>query len=333
MMVTNRSASASGPGSNQSYGVDGSFSFFQNLIAGAYWARTATTGVRGDDQSYQGRVDYNADRYGARAEVLSVGLNFRPEVGFTRRTNLTRSFGELRFSPRPTRIKSVRKFTWSGSGDYIVNGSGAVDSRLWIGRFGTEFHNSDQISIDVTRDYERLVQPFTPAGSPSAIAPGSYTFGDVSAAYTLGAQRRVSGTIAARSGRYYDGTIRSLSFGVAGMSQGRVSIVPQLSVEPGVSLTRIELPGGAFTTKLVRARTDFAFTPLMFVSALVQYNSADRALSSNLRFRWEYLPGSELLVVYTDEYDRTDERFATPTLVRGLKNRAFVVKATRLLRF
>jgi len=65
----------------------------------------------------------------------------------------------------------------------------------------------------------------------------------------------------------------------------------------------------------------------MFVSALVQYSSSDSSFSSNLRFRWEYLPGSELFVVYTDERD---------TLQRGfpdLKNRAFVIKINRLLRF
>ena len=35
----------------------------------------------------------------------------------------------------------------------------------------------------------------------------------------------------------------------------------------------------------------------MFLSALLQYGSADRTFSSNLRFRWEYRPGSELFVV------------------------------------
>ena len=46
----------------------------------------------------------------------------------------------------------------------------------------------------------------------------------------------------------------------------------------------------------------------MFASALLQYSSADRAFSSNLRFRWEYAPGSELFVVYTDERDTTRRR-------------------------
>ena len=68
-------------------------------------------------------------------------------------------------------------------------------------------------------------------------------------------------------------------------------------------------------------------TPFLFVSGLVQYNSSTRTLSSNVRFRWEYQPGSELFVVYTDERDTLKPGYP------DLRNRAFVVKATRLLRF
>jgi hypothetical protein len=112
-----------------------------------------------------------------------------------------------------------------------------------------------------------------------------------------------------------------------------VSILKQFSVEPTFSLTRIVLPATTFTTTLTRARVDYGFSPLMFVSGLLQYSSADRAVSTNLRFRWEYAPGSELFFVYTDERATPDDRFDTPTTVRGLKNRVFVVKANRLLRF
>jgi len=332
VIATNRSVSALGTGSNQAYGVDGSFGLSRDLSLGAYWARTATTGMRGDDQSYEGRFDYNADRYGARVEHLSVGANFNPEVGFTRRTDFNRSFAELRFSPRPAGIRSVRKFTWSGSGEYIETGPGSVDSRVWQGHFGTEFESSDQLSLDVARTHEVLRTPFTPAGSPVPIAPRDYSFSDVSASYQFGAQRRVSGTIALRVGEYYNGTIRSLTVGPGGNSPGRVSVHRQLSVEPTFSISRIELPDASFTTRLARARVDYAFTPLMFASGLLQYSSADRAFSTNVRFRWEYAPGSELFVVYTDERETGDDGLS-PTAVRGLKNRAFVVKLNRLLRF
>jgi len=332
-MVTNRSLSVSDTGSNQSYGVDGTFGFLQDITTGGYWARTKTSNRTGDDQSYDGRFEYNADRYGARTEYLKVGRNFNPEVGFTRRIGFDRTFGELRFSPRPTRLTSVRKFTYSGSGEYFTNGAGRVDTRIWLGHFGAELENSDAISLDYTRDYELLVQAFTPAGSPTSIPPGGYTFDSYSASYGFGAQRSVSGNIAVVAGNYYDGTIKSVSFGLGAFTPGRVSILPQLSAEPAFSLTRFDLRGGSYTAQLWRTRVDYGFSPLMFASALLQYNSADRAVSTNLRFRWEYRPGSELFIVYTDERDTTPERNATPTTVRGLKNRAFVVKMNRLLRF
>ena len=89
----------------------------------------------------------------------------------------------------------------------------------------------------------------------------------------------------------------------------------------------------SWQTRLARLRVDYGFSPLMFASALLQYNSADRAFSTNLRYRWEYAPGSEIFLVYTDERDTTPDGFAPPPAVRGLKNRAFVVKVNRLFRY
>ena len=50
-------------------------------------------------------------------------------------------------------------------------------------------------------------------------------------------------------------------------------------------------------------------TPLMFVSALMQYNSGINAVSTNARFRWEYRPGSELFVVYNEERNTLTRSF------------------------
>jgi hypothetical protein len=68
-------------------------------------------------------------------------------------------------------------------------------------------------------------------------------------------------------------------------------------------------------------------TPRMSASALIQYNSTASAVSSNIRFRWEYTPGSDLFVVLTDNRD------TAPTGFPELRNRAFLVKFTRLFRF
>ena len=258
----------------------------------------------GDDQSYQGRFEYNADRYGARAEYPAVGRNFNPEVGFTRRADFRRSFGELRFSPRPTRIKSVRKFTWSGIGRVHRQRRGVGDARIWTGHFITRAREQRPV-LDRRHAATTSVlrQPFIPAGSTVAIAPGGYTFGDVAVAYAFGAQRRVSGTIAVRAGDYYDGTIRSVTLRPGPLAPGRVSILQQFSLEPTLSVTRIALPDGSFTTRLARARVDYGFSPLMFASGFFSTAPPTAPSAPTCAFAGSTRPGSELFLVYTDERD------------------------------
>jgi len=152
-MFTNRSDAVAAPGSNQGYGVDAAFSFFQNVGVGAYYARTETSGLTGDDDSYQGVVDYGADRYGAHLEYLKVGDNFNPEVGFVARDNFRRTYGTLRFSPRPTSIKAVRKFSYQANFDNFVNGAGTLETRIESGQFTTEFENSDGFTLSATREF------------------------------------------------------------------------------------------------------------------------------------------------------------------------------------
>ena len=101
-------------------------------------------------------------------------------------------------------------------------------------------------------------------------------------------------------------------------------------MEPSLSLNWIDLPGGSFRTDLLRGRVTYTFTPRTFASGLFQYNSTTRALGTNLRLRWEYSPGSELFVVYTEEQELDPLR---PSRSLALRNRAFVVKVNRLFRF
>ncbi len=325
-MFTNRNrSSVTAGGDNQAFGLDAALGFHQNLSLGGYYARTETTGRTGDNESFQGKFDWVPDRYGVSASVLKVGKDFNPEVGFLRRTDFTRSFASGRFSPRPRNMRAVRKFTFEGSLEYFENGAGAVESRQQTGRFNVELDNSDTVNVEANVNYDLLLTAFTPAGG-KAIPAGGYHYNDVSLSYSMGQQRRLSGHLSVNLGEYYNGTIKTVS-----LSQGRLSILKQLSVEPRVSISRIELPNGAFTTRLFSARSDYGFSPRMFASALLQYSSVDRTFSSNMRFRWEYRPGSEFFVVWTDEQDTNpldprDGRFT-------LKNRALVVKMTRLFRF
>ena len=323
MMVTNRSQSTVVPGeSNLAYGADAAFSFFQNVSFGGYYSKSNVEGKNDDNQSYQGRFDYAADRYGAQLQFLDVGVNYKPEVGFVSRYGFDRTYASARFSPRPrTHFKRVRQFTYQGSLEYIENAVGQLETRNQTGRFAVEQQNSDIFIVEGGSNYELLVEPF-PIAPGVRIPKGSYNFNDVTFSYQMGQQRRLSGTLMYQTGQFYDGTINAYGFTTA-----RYAILKQWSVEPSVQINDVKLPAGDFVTKLIRARTDYGFSSRMFVSGLMQYSSTGSLFSSNFRFRWEYRPGSELFVVYTDERDTTRPGYPE------LRNRAFVVKVNRLVQF
>ena len=319
-IFTGRSVSTKGPGSNEVYGLDAAFSFYDNVNFNGYYARSQTPGLVGDEVSYQAAFTYNGDLYAFQVDHLLVGDNFNPEIGFLRRNDFRRTFTTAQYSPRPA-LRAVRQFTFGGSLDYIENGAGQVETRLAQARFRTEFENSDRLSLDVQQSHELLEQPFRIA-SDVTIPIGAYDFRDVFASYSLGQQRRLSGTLSLQRGEFFGGDITAV-----GYRRGRIEVTPQLSFEPSISINRIDLPEGRFTATLVTSRVTYTLTPRMFFGGLLQYNSSSDSLSTNLRLRWEYQPGSELFVVYNDQRDT--ELRGTPML----ENRALVVKFTRLFRF
>ena len=321
VMFTGRSIGLRGTGTNEAYGVDGTFGFFDDLTINTYWARTQTDGLSGEDISYRGQLDYAGDRYGVQLEHLLVGDNFNPEVGFVRRDDMRRSFGLFRFSPRPASIRSIRRFSWTGSLAYVENGSGQVETREGDGEFAIEFENSDQFSIGHSRTFEFLPQPF-PIAPDVTLPVGGYDFASTRVGYNFGSQRAVSGNVSVEHGSFFSGDKTAV-----GVSQGRVNVTPQVSIEPNYSVNWVDLAEGSFTTHLLGTRVTYTVTPLMFASALLQYNSSIDAVSANVRFRWEYQPGSELFVVFNEERDTSVHR------LRVLTNRAVIVKVNRLFRF
>ena len=321
-LFTNRSKSTQVDGTNQVYGVDGNFNFGQTTNFGGFYAQSRTPGLNSDNESYVGRANYAGDKYGLGGEYIVVGDNFNPEVGLVRRDDFRRYSTTARFSPRPQSIDWIRQFRLDGGYQRIEGlGSGILETEIWTTGFNVEFENSDQTGVLGATNFERLDEPLR-VSSDVSIPVGDYDFNSVTFQYSFGGQRRVSGSMSFEVGEFYDGTIRALRF-----RRGRISVLDQFSVEPSVSYNDVKLPAGDFTTTVVGLRADYAFTPLMFVGGLVQYDSDSDSFSSNLRFRWEYAPGSEFFAVYTDELTTVGSGFPE------LENRAFVLKINRLFRF
>ncbi|MEQ1898682.1 MAG: DUF5916 domain-containing protein [Vicinamibacterales bacterium] len=309
---------------NLTVGVDTNIGLGLHAI-NAYLAKTSTPGRSGEDFSYMAAYDFPGDRYGASGQRLVVGKNFNPEMGFLRRQDFQTTAASFRFSPRPrrgnARLKAFRKFSYSTAADYTTDNEGRLQSRSVSGSFNADLMNGGGFSGGVDREFEGLTAQFQIA--PGVRIPvGGYGFTRYRAGVSLPPSFRVRGNISANLGDFYDGTRQTLTY------TGRVEVTKQFTIEPTLSLNRVRLPAGAFTTNLVQSRISYTFTPRTTLGTLVQYNSSARAVSANVRFRWEYIPGSDLFVVYTE--GRTT---AVPDRFADLQNRTFVVKLTRLLRY
>jgi hypothetical protein len=178
--------------------------------------------------------------------------------------------------------------------------------------------NSDSGSVEYQRTFEHLDKPFE-ISKGIFVPVGGYNYERVSAIYVFGPQRPVSGTISARQGSFYEGHRTEAEY------SGNVKFGSRLTLEPRVSFNWIDLPQGSFTTRLVSTRASLPFSPRMIFGALVQYNTSNQTLAANLRFHWEYQPGSDFFVVFNEGRDTVG--------AYDVQNRSFTVKLTRLLRF
>ncbi len=319
ILATRRDPASRVAGENVAAGLDASLWLSRNLNVLGYYAETRTPNRPGDDRSYRARFDYDADLFGLQVERQAVGEDFNPEIGFMRRSGFVESLAQLRISRRPRSLASIRKLNYEAGLDYITSGEQRLENRHARFALRTDMQSGDTWNVVYTREFEFLADRFEIA-TGRFVPAGAYHSANVRGTYTLGTQRRVSGDISVMRGSLYNGDRTDLSY------RGRVELTPQLSLEPGVSFNWIDVPGARFTAKLLTARTMFTFSPRMFVAALLQYNSTNRLMTTNLRFRWEYRPGSDVFLVYSDGRDTFGRGFPL------LSNRGVTLKVTRLFR-
>jgi hypothetical protein len=321
-LFTRRSHSRVADGSNETYGLDGNVSLGDVFVSG-YYAETRTEGRTTADESYRGAFSYSGDLFGASLGYLRVGENFNPELGFLRRRAFRATTADANLNLRPE-SDLIRRIGFGAGTEYVENDvDGYVESRESRASVTFEFESSDAIDVGFNDTYEYLDANFRIADG-IILPPGRYSFQDVTVGVGFGLQRWYSGNLSLQRGSFYNGDKTTIA-----LRGGRINVSNRLSLEPSLSVNRVDLTQGSFRTNLAVTRVNYAFTPLMFFGGLVQYNSGNDSFSTNLRLRWEYRPGSELFIVYTEARD------TEPALVdrwSELSNRGLTIKLNYLMR-
>ena len=321
VIATHRNHAAGHSGSNSLYGVDGNLAPTENIRVNTFYMATSEPGVEAGHRaaSYMGQFRYDTDLIDVSAERLYLGEDFNPGMGFVRRRDFTKNGGSLTFAPRPRGIDRIRQFEFKADANQYDRLDGEMETREYNFEGRAIFESSDRLVVTHSLTEERLLEGFD-LSSDVAVPAGNYRFARSGIRFWLGTHRAVSGYVRFEFGDFFGGTRREVSY------WGRAEVNRRFSMEPNISLNWIDVPGGEVQAQVSRLRATYTVSPRSFVGALVQYNSAAELMSANVRFRWEYSPGSDLFVVFSTNRDGDDG-------LTGLTDRALVVKFTRLFRF
>ena len=202
------------------------FSFFQDPNLLGYYARTDSTDVSGNQDSYRLRFDYDADLYALQVERLDVGAEFKPEVGFLRRTDFIQNLVQARVQPPAAAVgvgaqgqprRRVRLHHQPPGSAREPSGEDHV-----VGPSSTAATRGRRASMTISSS---CLARSRSAGLKLPV--GGYRYSNVRGTYTLGSQRKISGDLVAGYGGFYGGDRVEASY------RGRVELSKHLSTEPG----------------------------------------------------------------------------------------------------
>ena len=135
------------------------------------------------------------------------------------------------------------------------------------------------------------------AGGDVEIPAGEYEFANGGVSFATNESRRLEVHGFVLTGDFYGGDRLSGEMGL-GVRASRY-----VRSDTTWAYDKIDLPGGTFTSHIVRQRLGLSLSPTLFTNTYIQYNDAAELLSLNLRFNWLYRPGADLFLVFNQNWN------------------------------
>lgn len=278
---------------NSAGGLDFSAWPTQALNVQGFAARTTTRGPGGDGGAARLAINLQTGRYGLSLQHLRIGEEADAQLGFITRTDIQQTGGLARWTLRPQRL-GLRTINLMNFSDYIARLDGglqdwrfgnAIDVNFNSGGSATVYRRVGRTRLDESFDLADSV--YVPIGPYDATVNGFFLSTNPGRPVTFHANGESEST--------FGGTLGRLS-GTAAIRAGEHVA---LTVDAGRNW--VNLPNGAFRADLLATRIGVAFTTRLFLNTLVQYNSLDRRVTSNMRFQYIFRPGSDLYLVFNEE--------------------------------
>ena len=262
---------------------------FRGAVAQAdiYYERSFSSTLAEDD-SYGLSLNYPNEPWFGDLTFKQVGADFSPALGFVNRRAVRlydASGGYL------VRYRNAQLRTWSVTTrhQYFTNLHGGLESRE--DRIGTEvLTTSDHdVSVELVNSFEHLDATFlAPRDVP--VSRGSYDWTNLFFHWQTSVAKPIALLSEITCCSYYNGRNVQGHFKLNYRPNQYYDL--QLTYDPSF----IRLPTGNVDVHVVSLDGVVNFTPDMQVGIQAQYDNISESLGFLARYRWEFLPGSDVLI-------------------------------------
>ena len=285
---------------NVAYGLDAVARIRGDDYLTLQWAQSFDSALKARQNGLRnGRLTVEFARrrragWGFRSAVAWAGRWYDPGIGFTQRNNFTLFDEELSY----TFVQGETSwFIWhrlmlQGLA-FVRNTDGTIESAQIRPAWDFSAKNGSGAEVAVTLHYEDLVAPFA-LSDDVTIPEQSYTFYRVSASYHVSHTSLVQIRPEVAIGTFYDGRERTVG------ASPIWYISRHLELAGTYQYTHVDFSSRneQFDAHVARLRVGTALNTEVSTNAFLQYNSLNRTISANVRFRYNFREGNDLWLVY-----------------------------------
>lgn len=287
--------------SGKTYGADARLatsSFMgsdKNFIVNAYGTRSDNGGSSNNDKSYGISAHYPNDQYVGELVYRVIEEDFNPSLGFVQRNNVRMYRVGVSYNPRPKGFLDIQQMfhdVFYTQFERLDNGH-LESSEFHITPLDWHFKSGDAIHaiVDYDRTYERLFEPFQI--SPDVfLQPGEYHNHRFKTTLSTARKRRLTASLNATYGDFWSGTAERISTTLT------YKLPPKFNFSIAANQTFAHLPEGDFIARTITSNIDFAVSPFLSFTNLVQYDNRSDNLGWQSRLRWTLQPGRDLFLVF-----------------------------------
>ena len=311
VIFTNRQSSADDW--NRVVGFDTTLNPNQNMGINGYFTASDNPGEDTENWAAGGGFNWRGPIWSFSTNFDDIRENFDPQVGFLTRSGVRHFNPQIEFQPRPGGISWIRNLTFEARNTLFTLTDGTLET--WDGSFrffGFRTMSEDWVSFSFNPTYERLFEPFE-IRDGIVIPVGEYTFHDWSIFANSSDARPVNLSWRFSNGGFFDGNRLNSNITI------NYRPIPYLRSETEWGYNDVDLPGGSFTTNVVRQRFNVSFSPNLSLNSFIQYLDTEDLISMNTRLNWIYKPGADIFIVYNQNW-----------IDGGTQDRALIFKFTYL---